>query len=59
MGIIEELQKSLDKPKRMKLKTLIKKFGYVRRTEEAMLRINQLFWDNGVSVSPSILKLGE
>jgi hypothetical protein len=59
MGIIEELQKSLDKPKRMKLKTLIKKFGYVRRTEEAMLRISQLFWDNGVSVSPSILKLGE
>jgi len=59
MEIIEELKNSLDKPKRMKVKTLIKKFGYVRRTEEAMLRINQLFWDNGISVSPSILKLGD
>ncbi|ALG67886.1 type I restriction enzyme HsdR N-terminal domain-containing protein [Beggiatoa leptomitoformis] len=58
--IIEQLKSTLDvKPKRMKVKTLIKKFGFVRRTEENMLRLTELFRDHEILVNPTIMKLGD
>ncbi len=48
-----------DKPKRIKVRTLMKTFGFQKRTEESSRRITQLLADNGIYLNPSIMKIGE
>lgn len=45
--------------KKMKLKTLLKKFGYERRTEENAKRITEGLAIRKIFINPSIMKLGE
>jgi len=47
------------KPKRIKVRTLIKKFGFLKRTEESSRKITQLLAGNGIYLNPSIMKIGE
>jgi hypothetical protein len=49
----------LTQRKRMKVKTLIGRFGFQKRTIENAEIITQLFSDNGVFINPSIMKLGD
>lgn len=59
--IARDLQKEvLEKgyPKRMKVKTLMKRFGYVKRTEESSRKITQLLSDLEIYINPSIMKIG-
>ncbi len=51
--------KSRDKPKRIKVRTLMKLFKYQKRTEESSRRITQLLTDHGIYLNPSIMKIGE
>lgn len=44
------------KPKRMKIKTLMKCFGYDRRTEDSATRITEILSEIGVIIRPSIMK---
>lgn len=47
------------KPKRIKVRTLLGHFGYEKRTEENSTRITQLLSDRNTLLNPSIMKLGE
>ena len=48
-----------EKPKRIKVRTLMKTFGFQKRTEVSSRQITQLMADNGVYLNPSIMKIGE
>lgn len=56
--IAEEI-KGREKPKRIKVRTLMKSFGYQKRTEESSHTITQLLADNRVYLNPSIMKIGD
>lgn len=43
----------------MKIKTLLKQFGYWRRTEEITTIITELLDQRGVVMNPSLMKLGK
>lgn len=45
------------KPKRMKIKTLMKCFDYDRRTEESATKITEILAEIGVIIRPSIMKI--
>lgn len=45
--------------KRMKIKTLLKQFGYWRRTEEITTIITELLDQRGLVMNPSLMKLGK
>jgi hypothetical protein len=47
------------KPKRIKVRTLLGHFDYAKRTEENSTRITQLLSDRNILLNPSIMKLGE
>jgi hypothetical protein len=47
------------KPKRIKVRTLLGHFDYEKRTEENSTRITQLLSDRNIFLNPSIMKLGE
>ncbi len=51
--------KGRETPKRMKVRTLIKRFRFQKRTEESSQRITQLLADNGIYLNPSITKIGD
>ena len=51
--------KSRDKSKRIKVRTLMKTFGFQKRTEESSRQITQLLADYGVYLNPAIMKIGE
>jgi hypothetical protein len=51
--------KGREKPKRIKVRTLMKNFGFKKRTEESSQKITQLLADNGIYLNPSITKIGE
>lgn len=48
-----------NKPKRIKVRTLIKKFGFVKRTETSARKITQELGDLEIYLNPSIMKIGE
>jgi hypothetical protein len=50
---------SLQRPKRMKVRTLLGHFGYEKRTEENAVLITELLSEYDVLLNPSIMKLGE
>lgn len=47
------------KPKRIKVRTLIKKFGFLQRSEESSRKITQILTEFEVYLNPSIMKIGE
>jgi hypothetical protein len=47
------------KPKRIKVRTLLGHFNYEKRTEDNSTRITQLLADRNILLNPSIMKLGE
>jgi len=47
------------KPKRIKVRTLIKKFGFLKRTEESSRKITQILTEFEIYLNPSIMKIGE
>jgi len=47
------------KPKRIKVRTLIKRFGFLKRTDESSRKITQLLTDFEIYLNPSIMKIGE
>ena len=48
-----------EKPKRIKIRTLIKKFGFLKRTVESSRKITQILTDHEIYLNPSIMKIGE
>ena len=56
--IAKEITES-EKPKRIKVRTLIKKFGFVKRTEDSSRKITQELSELGIYLNPSIMKIGE
>jgi hypothetical protein len=60
--IIEEIHNSLESSKngrrKLKVRTLMAKFGLRRRTEENTFEITQALIDSGIILTPSIMKLG-
>ena len=46
-------------PKRIKVRTLIKKFGFKKRTEESARKITQKLSELEIYLNPSIMKIGE
>jgi hypothetical protein len=56
---VESLSTSSTGRKRLKVKTLMKKFGFKRRTEENTAEITELFKERDVLISPSIMKFGD
>lgn len=57
-GIAEEILEK-GKPKRIKVRTLIKKFGFLKRTEESARKITQILTEYEIYLNPSIMKIGE
>jgi len=61
--IVDSIKRSLasakEGTKRLKVKTLLARFGFKRRTEENTTQITTALRDGGVFVVPSIMKLGE
>lgn len=60
--IASEIAKEIiesDKPKRIKVRTLIKKFGFVKRTEDSSRKITQELSKLEIYLNPSIMKIGE
>lgn len=47
------------KPKRIKVRTLLGQFNYAKRTEENSTRITQLLSERNILLNPSIMKFGE
>jgi len=47
------------KPKRIKVRTLIKKFGFLKRSEESSRKITQILTKFEIYLNPSIMKIGE
>lgn len=47
------------KPKRFKVRTLMKYFGYEKRTEDNSTKITELFSDANILLNPSIMKIGD
>lgn len=47
------------KPKRIKVRTLIKKFGFLKRTEDSSRKITQILTEFEIYLNPSIMKIGE
>jgi len=47
------------KPKRIKVRTLIKKFGFLKRTEDSSRKITQMLTEFEIYLNPSIMKIGE
>ena len=47
------------KSKKIKVRTLMKYFGYEKRTEENSTQITELFSDANILLNPSIMKIGE
>ncbi|MBM3435653.1 MAG: type I restriction enzyme HsdR N-terminal domain-containing protein [Bacteroidetes bacterium] len=47
------------KPKRFKVRTLLKYFSFEKRTEENSFRITELFSDFNILLNPSIMKIGD
>ena len=47
------------KTKRIKVRTLIKKFGFLKRTEESSRKITQILTEFEIYLNPSIMKIGE
>ncbi len=47
------------KPKRIKVRTLIKKFEFLKRTEESSRKITQILTEFEIYLNPSIMKIGE
>jgi hypothetical protein len=58
-AIKEELFSKTNRKMQMKVKTLLEKFGYEKRTEDNTAIITQLLGDREIIVNPSIMKLGE
>ncbi len=61
-GIADKLAKEVlenQKPKRIKVRTLLGHFSYEKRTEENATRITQLLADRNILLNPSIMKLVE
>lgn len=48
----------LNRPKRMKVRTLLKQFGHGKRTEEISTRITEACAKSGLLINPSIMKVG-
>ena len=46
-------------PKRMKVRTLMKRFGYAQRTEDSSRKITQVLSDLEIYINPSIMKIGD
>jgi len=46
------------KPKKIKVRTLIRKFGFLKRTEESSRKITQVLKDYKIYLNPSIMKIG-
>ena len=55
----QELIASKADHKRLKVKSLMKKFNLQRRTEENTTKITELLRENGIIINPSIMKLGD
>ena len=47
------------KTKRIKVKTLMKRFNYEKRTEESAAQITQLLFERNILLHPSIMKIGD
>jgi hypothetical protein len=47
------------KPKTIKVRALIKKFGFLKRSEESSRKITQILTEFEVYLNPSIMKIGE
>ena len=56
--LCDELMAS-GKTKRIKVKTLMKRFNYEKRTEESAAQITQLLFERNVLLNPSIMKIGD
>ena len=57
-AIAKEIIES-ERPKRIKVRTLIKKFGFKKRTEESARKITQELIEFEIYLNPSIMKIGE
>jgi hypothetical protein len=57
--IQQELKTSKTGNKRLKVKSLMKKFNFQRRTEENTTEITELLKQNDIIINPSIMKLGD
>lgn len=57
--LIDSLSSSPTGRRRLKVKTLMKKFRFKRRTEENTTEIAELLRQCGVLISPSVMKLGD
>lgn len=47
------------KPKKIKVRTLMKKFGFLKRTTESSREITELLSKNSIYLNPSIMKIGD
>lgn len=50
---------SKQQPKRMKIKTLLKHFGYKKRSDDNTTRITEFLSEKGMRINPSLMRLGE
>lgn len=57
--IFKVLSQSSNGSRRLKIKTLMRKFGFYRRTEENTAEITEILQKAGVALYPPILKLGD
>lgn len=48
-----------EKPKRIKVRTLLRHFGYEKRTEDNSTKITKLLADRNILLNPSIMKFGD
>jgi hypothetical protein len=58
-ALCADLAKSKEGVKRLKLKTLMSKFGYAKRSDANTALITQLMAEAGVSINPPIVRFGD
>jgi hypothetical protein len=58
-SIAADVGRSISGAKRMKLRSLLKRFGYVKRSDKNTAAITSLLDKSGVAITPAIVRLGE
>jgi hypothetical protein len=58
-SLVPELERSTAGAKRMKVRSLLKKFGYVKRSDRNTVTITAALDAAGIALSPAIVRLGD
>lgn len=58
-ALCSDVERAASKAKRLKLRTLLAKFGYTKRSDSNTAEITRLLTDAGLAVNPPIVRFGE